>query len=184
MTIAQDMILSAPMAMAFGTAGLAGQLAWPMLRDRTQILSMQLGIACCYATQYALMDEKIGASVCLVGAMQTTIALIVGDDPRLRWTGLGFIPLVIVLGMVTWSGPSSAFAMTACSLIMLGRMQSDTLRMRAIMLAAAPFGIGYDLSVGALPALCGAILSAAIASLAFRREWRARHRDPSLPTHA
>lgn len=171
-----DLTLDASLAPAFGMIGLAGQLGWPMLRHRRPILTVQLGIACAYASQYALMGERTGALVCLIGAMQTCITLIAGDRPVLRWTGLLFIPLVLALGLLTWAGPTSALAMTACCLIMLGRMQSDLLAMRAVMFAATPFGILYDLSVGALPALCGALLSAALAAIALRREWLARAR--------
>jgi len=160
----------APLAAAFGTAGLAGQLVWPLFRSRLRILSTQIGIASCYATQYAFLGQWSGAGVCSVGATQSLISLLAGDRPWLRWLGLGFIPLVGLITYLTWSGAASAFAMTACCLVMIGRMQRDTLRMRIIMLCASPFGIGYDLTVGAAPALMGAILSACIGLAALRRE--------------
>lgn len=164
----------APLATAFGTAGLAGQLVWPLFRRRAQILSAQIGIASSYATQYALLGQWSGTGVCSVGATQSLISLLAGDRPWLRWMGLVFIPLVGLISYLTWSGAASAFAMTACCLVMIGRMQRDTLRMRIIMLCASPFGIGYDLTVGAAPALMGAILSACIGMAALRREILAR----------
>jgi hypothetical protein len=175
MTSIQTLFADAPVAVAFGAAGLAGQLVWPLLRRRAQILTLQLGIASSYATQYALMGQWSGTGVCTVGAAQTVIAIIAGERPWLRYLGLGFLPVVGLIGYLTWSGLPSAFATTACCLIMLGRLQRDTLRMRAIMLCASPFGIGYDLTVGAAPALAGAILSALIGLAAFRREWLARY---------
>ena len=174
--IPTDLIQDLPLAPLFGAAGLAGQVAWPMLRDRQHILAAQLGIACCYATQYALMGQGTGMAVCLVGATQTTIALIAGDRPWLSRTGLVFVPLVLALAVVTWSGLPTLLAASACTLIMLGRMQRDILRMRAVMLCAAPFGIAYDLSVGAVPALIGAVLSLALSALAFRRALQDRTR--------
>lgn len=174
MTNILTLITDEPVAAAFGGAGLAGQLAWPLLRSRTRILAAQLGIASSYATQYALLGQWTGTGVCAVGATQTVFALVVGNRPWLRYLGLCFIPIVGLISYLTWSGAASAFAMTACCMIMIARLQRDTLRMRAIMLAAAPFGIGYDLAVGAIPALAGAILSAAIGIGAFRREWVAR----------
>ncbi len=178
MTLLQDMMISTTPAMVFGFTGLTGQIAWSFFRKRDTILMIQLGIAICYATQYALLGQKTGTCVCLIGATQTTIALIAGDRPFLHKLGYAFIPLVLILGLLTWSGAHCAFAMSACCLVMLGRMQNDTLRMRAIMLAAAPFGIGYDISTGAIPALIGAMLSAVTAAMNLRREWLVRHPHP------
>ena len=174
MNFAPNMLLEHPVAAAFGAAGLTCQLVWPLFTMRPQILAGQLGAASGYATQYALLDQWSGASVCMIGATQTVIAMLFGERPWLRHLGFGFIPLAGLLGYATWNGTASAFAMAACCLVMIGRMQRDTLRMRAVILAASPFGIGYDLSVGAVPALAGAILSCVIGLAAFRREWLAR----------
>ncbi|MCA8879249.1 MAG: YgjV family protein, partial [Rhodobacteraceae bacterium] len=168
----------APGAIAFGTAGLAGQLVWPLLRSRSRILTAQLGIAGCYALQYACLGQWSGTGVCLIGACQTLTALAATGRPRLRGVGLAFLPLVLLSGCLTWSGAATAFATAACCLMMIGRLQQDTLRMRAVMLCAAPFGIGFDLTVGAAPGLAGAILSAAMSAAALRREWRARCAAP------
>ncbi|WP_068111098.1 YgjV family protein [Tropicimonas marinistellae] len=176
MTMFATSITEIPLAPLFGFAALAGQLIWPLLRRRNRILAAQIGIAGCYATHYALMDQWSGTSVCLVGAMQSAIALIAGEKPWLCKMGFGFIPLVIVLAFFTWCGLPSVLATCACCLIMIGRMQRDLLRMRAIMLAASPFGIGHDLTVGAIAALAGAILSFAIGAAALRREWITRRR--------
>ena len=64
--------------------------------------------------------------------------------------------------------------LAACSLVMIGRMQKDTLVMRIFLLAAAPFGISYDIIVGAPVALAGAVTSATIAATMLAREIRKR----------
>jgi hypothetical protein len=148
---------------------------------REHILTLQLGIASAYATHYALMGVTSGATVCLIGATQTTIALLSGDRPWLSRLGLGFIPLACLIGALTFSGIATILAVTACCLVMLGRLQSDTLRMRALMLAASPFGISHDAFTGAYPALAGALLSAAIAATAFHRELAVRRSHPANP---
>ena len=167
-----------PLAFVFGAAGLAGQLTWPMLRSRRAILTLQLAMAASYATQYALMDAWSGAAVCTIGACQTLIALAAGYRPWLRWLGAGFIPLVAGVSLATWTGAASLFALTACCLVMTGRMQRDTLRMRCFLLAASPFGMAYDMSVGAAPALVGACVSACIGIAALRREIVGRRGAP------
>ena len=179
--LTETLMQSDMMATAFGSAALAGQVAWPLLKKREHILTLQLGIAAAYAAHYGLQGVTSGATVCLVGATQTTIALLAGDRPWLSRMGLGFIPLVCLVGALTFSGPATILAVTACCLIMLGRLQSDTVRMRALMLAASPFGITHDIFTGAYPALAGALLSAAIAATAFHRELASRRSQTTHP---
>ena len=95
-------------------------------------------------------------------------------SPWLRRIGLIFLPVVATICYATWSGIESLFALTAVTLIMVGRLQSDTLRLRILLLAAAPFGMSYDIAVGALPALMGGIISASVAAAMLARELKAR----------
>ncbi|WP_425053597.1 YgjV family protein [Psychromarinibacter sp. S121] len=158
------------MAPVFGIAGLAGQLVWPLFRKRGSILITQLAAACCFGTSYALMGQQTGAAVCLTGAMQTTVALLAGDRPWLSRMGYVFLPAVLAIGALTWSGLPTLFAVTACCLVMVARLQADTLRMRRVQLTAAPFGMAHDTLIGAWPCLAAALLSFGIAASAYRRE--------------
>jgi hypothetical protein len=97
-----------------------------------------------------------------------------GERAWLRHAGFVFLPVVAAICYATWSGIASFFALVAVTLVMIGRMQRDTLRLRVFLLAAAPFGIGYDIAVGALVALIGAIVSALIALSMLMREIRLR----------
>lgn len=169
--------LDANAATAFGLAGLSAQLVWPLFRCRETILTIQLGGACSYAASYAVLGQETATAVCLTGAIQTTVALLAGDRSWLSRLGFVFLPFVMVIGLVTFSGLPTILAVTACCLIMLGRLQRDTLRMRSIQLAAAPFGAGHDIVVGAWPCLAGAAVSFLIATTALRREWRARQSE-------
>lgn len=180
--IAQS-IVENPLATAFGVAGLACQLVWPLFRAHRRIMAVQLGIGTGYSIHYALLGAGSGAGVAALGAAQTAIALVAGQRSWLRWVGLGFLPLVAAICWTTWSGAASLCAFAAVTLIMVGRMQADTVRLRAFLLAAAPFGMGYDVLVGAAPALAGGIASAMIAVVALNRELRARRatRRPGFP---
>lgn len=169
-----NILMEQPVAAAFGVAGLACQLIWPLFSERKTMLGVQMGIGTNYGAQYALLDAWSGAGVCALGALQTLIAFLAGDCPWLRWLGLACLPVVLLIGALTWSGVSSFFALTACSIVMLGRLQKDEIRLRKFMLAAAPFGMSYDLSVGAAPALIGACVSATLAATMLRREIRKR----------
>jgi hypothetical protein len=169
-----ELLQENPLAAAFGAAGLLCQLAWPLFRSRKTILTAQFGIGADYSLQYALLGAWSGAEVACIGAMQSVLSFFAGERPWLRQTGFVFLPVVAVLCFANWSGVETLFALTAVTLIMVGRLQSDTLRLRILLLAAAPFGIGYDVLVGALPALIGGIVSASIASVMLVREIKSR----------
>ena len=180
MSALTDILLESPLAAAFGAAGLLCQLIWPIFRARKAILSAQFGIGADYSLQYALLGAWSGAGVAGLGALQTALACFAGERAWLRHSGLLLLPVVGLIGYASWSGIATLLAMIAVTLIMVGRAQRDTLRLRVLLLAAAPFGIGYDIVVGALAALVGGIVSAIVASVMLIREIRARRRDLQL----
>ena len=166
--------LENPMAAAFGTMGLLCQIIWPVFRARKAIMTVQFGIGADYGMQYALLHAWTGAGVCCIGAVQSAVAFFAGERAWLRQIGIAFLPIAGVVSYVTWSGIASLFALAAVTLVMVGRLQQDAVRLRIFLLAAAPFGIGYDIAVGALPALLGGVISAFIAAIMLVREVRAR----------
>lgn len=174
MTAIATTLLDPATAPMFGFAGLAAQMGWPLLRRREAMLTGQLGAACCYAMSYALMGRETATAVCLIGATQTTVALLAGERPWLFRMGYVFLPVVLAAGVLTYAGLPTIFAITACCLTMIGRLQPDILRMRGIQLTASPFGAAHDVVAGAWPCLIAATLSFAIALAAFRREVRRR----------
>jgi hypothetical protein len=169
-----DVFQQNPWAAAFGAAGLFCQLIWPVFRARRAIMTAQFGIGADYSLHYALLGAWSGAGVAGLGATQSALAFLAGDRPWLRYVGYVLLPVVGVIGYLTWSGIESAFALAAVTLIMVGRMQSDTLRLRILLLAAAPFGMAYDIAVSALPALIGGMVSTIIAVSMLVREIRSR----------
>jgi Bacterial inner membrane protein len=169
-----------PLAAAFGAIGLMCQLIWPIFRARRAIITVQFGIGSHYSVQYALLGAWSGAGVAGLGALQSVLAFFAGERPWSRYAGFFFLPTVGAIGYATWNGLASVFALAAVTLIMVGRMQRDTLRLRFFLLAAAPFGISYDIAVSALPALVGGLVSAIIASTMLVREIRSR-RQPIGP---
>jgi hypothetical protein len=74
----------------FGIAGLAARMASPLFARRDPILAAQLAASCLFATSYALMQQPTATSVCLIGAVQTTVALIAGERPCLAGAVLSF----------------------------------------------------------------------------------------------
>jgi hypothetical protein len=178
MEVFVDTFRVSPAASIFGIAGLVCQLVWPVFKNHRTIMSVQFGIGANYGFSYALLDAWSGAGVASVGAMQSAIAFLGGERPWLRWVSVACLPVVMAIGYATWSGLPSAFALAAVTLIIIGRMQRDTLRLRVLLLAASPFGMGYDILIGAAPALVGGIVSGAIAALKLAREIRGRRWNP------
>lgn len=169
-----QIFLENPMAATFGMMGLLCQIIWPIFRARKAIMSVQFGIGADYGLQYALLEAWSGAGVCSIGAAQSAVAFFAGDRPWLRLVGLAFLPVAGAISYFTWSGIASIFALVAVTLVMLGRLQQDAIKLRIFLLAAAPFGIGYDIFVGALPALLGGVFSAILAAVMLAREIKSR----------
>lgn len=157
-------------ATAFGAAGLAAQVVWPFLNRREPVLLVQMAAAVCHGTAYVLIGQDTAAAVCVAGATQTAVALMAGNRPWLRQMGLAFLPLIFAVGILTYSGLPTLLAVAACCLTMIGRLQSDMLRLRAVQLTASPLGAAHDALVGAWPALAAALLTFTIASFGLRRE--------------
>jgi hypothetical protein len=179
-----EIFLANPMATTFGAIGLLCQLIWPMFRRRRAIMTAQFGVGADYSLHYALLDAWSGAGVAGIGATQSALAFFFGERSWFRWLGLIFLPVVAAICYATWAGLETLFAFAAVTLIMLGRLQRDTLRLRILLLAAAPFGIGYDILVGA-PALVGGIVSATVAATMLVREINERRQplviDAAIP---
>lgn len=170
MNAATQILIDPSAAPLFGVAGLVARMASPLFGRRDAILIAQLAASCCYATSYALLEQETAASVCIIGAIQTTVAMLAADRGWLSRLGYVFIPAVLVLSVLTFSGLPTVLAATACCLMMIGRLQQDLVKMRAIQLGAGPFGAAHDIVVGNWPCLVGALLSIATAAHAFRRD--------------
>lgn len=176
-----ELIREEPLAVFFGAAGLFCQLIWPLFRARKAIIAAQFGVGANYAIQYALLGAWSGAGVAGLGATQSLISYIAGDRQWLRRAAASvFLPAAVAISFATWSGLASLFALISVTLTMVGRLQCDTIRLRVFLLAAAPFGMGYDILVGALPALIGGISSASIAATMLAREFKIRRQQTSL----
>lgn len=172
-----ELIRQQPLAAAFGAAGLFCQLIWPLFRARKTIIAAQFGVGANYAIQYALLGAWSGAGVAGLGATQSLVSYVAGERPWLRRAGFVFLPAAVAISFATWSGLASLFALVSVTLTMVGRLQRDTIRLRVFLLAAAPFGMGYDILVGALPALIGGISSATIAATMLAREFKIRRQQ-------
>ena len=169
----QDLI-----ALIIGAFALACSLGWPLFRSRSAILVVQLGSSLGFGIQYALLDAWTGAAFCFLSAAQALMIL--------RFTDLGqrfsLFALFALwpLAAVTWAGVPSLLAIAACSLFLIGRMQTDTIRLRLFQLAAAPFVMTYDVWMEAHASLISGACAAVIALFGLWRDWQERQSGYAL----
>jgi hypothetical protein len=156
-----------------GVAATLCLTAAPMFRSRRMILLAQLGAGICFAAHYVCLGIAVAAAANILGTVQTGAALLAGRSAVMGWLGYVLIGLMALLGLYFWQGPISALSVAAITLIALGRMQSNELHLRVLLLAGGCFWAVHDF-VGeawiALTADVGAATmgAAALFSLLFR----------------
>ena len=166
-------------ALIVGAFALACTLCWPLFRAKSTILLVQLGSSVGFGIQYALLDAWTGAAFCFLSAIQTVMLLKFAD----LGTRISLFCLFALwpLAALTWAGVPSGLAIIACSLFMISRMQSDTINLRLLQLAAAPFVMTYDVWTEAHASLISGACAAAIALFGLWRDWQERQTELSAP---
>jgi hypothetical protein len=124
-------------------------IACPLLGGRTAILLAQLGAGACFALHYGLIGLWAASAVSVLGAVQTAAALVAHRMPVLERVGYALIPAMIGLGIWFWTGPSSAFAIGAMTLIAIARMRQDETELRLLLLSGTIFWTAHDAMVEA-----------------------------------
>jgi len=79
--------------------------------------------------------------------MQILLALLSSGTTRLRWISYLPIPLMLVLGALTWNGPGSLFATIGTVVLALGRAQLDAGRLRKFVMVGTVFWLVHDILV-------------------------------------
>lgn len=153
--------------------------AAPVFRTRRTVLLTQLAAGACFAAHYSFLGVTVAAAVNMLGLLQTGAALFSTRNSTMTWLGYGLIVQMILVCLAFWQGPISALSMIAMVLIAFGRMQSDQVRLRILLLVGGSLWILHDFLAEAWIALAadiGAFVlgSVALASLLvrIRIEWR------------
>lgn len=154
-----DSFLDNPAAAAAGFFALLCLTVCPLFRTRSGILWAQLGAGAGFASHYALLGIAAPSLVNVLGLVQTLAALFAMRSDALNRIGYGLIPLMIGVGIFFWTGPTSALCVAAMGLIALGRMQSNQLALRLLILAGGFFWLAHDYLVGSWIALTADVLA-------------------------
>jgi hypothetical protein len=132
-------------------------MTWPLFSTRASMLAVQLGVAVSFTLHYMLLQADTAAVGNAIGALQILLSLFFSSAARLRWVSYMPIPLMLVLGAVTWNGASSLFATTGTVFLALGRAQLDERRLRTLVLVGTGFWLVHDTLVWSPVAIVDAI---------------------------
>ena len=116
----------------------------PAFRDRSAILAAQFGAGMCFATHYLCLGLTVAAATSVLGVVQTGAAMRAPESRSMTRLGYALIGLMVLSGFMFWQGSISAFSILAMSLIALGRLQSDTLRLRVLILSGGIVWMVHD----------------------------------------
>jgi hypothetical protein len=165
-------------AAAAGVVAMVCFATWPLFRARWAMLLAYTGNNLCFASHYALLGEWTAAAMNGLMAVQTILAIIVVREPRLRWAYHALIPALAFTSVVTWQGLPSFLAAAATTLSTIGRMQTNDVVLRVLLLASTPFWAVHDLIVSSLPGLVADFLNMAIGAMMLMRRSPMLHATP------
>ncbi|PWC34540.1 hypothetical protein TSO352_21075 [Azospirillum sp. TSO35-2] len=129
---------------AFGAAAFAGSCLWPLMKKRRALLAGQAVTNLMFITHYVLLGAHTAAALCALVVVQALAAL---PEGRSRWqTGLfaATMPAIAAIACLTWAGLPSALSSLGITFSTLARWQSDTMRMRWLLLTAGLFWVTHN----------------------------------------
>ena len=144
-----------------------------------QRITACIGNNLCFALHYALLGHWTAAAMNGLMSVQTVVAIMLVRQRRLRFAYYGLMPVLALASVATWQGVPSFLAAAATTLSTIGRMQTNDVILRVLLLAATPFWAVHDLIVGSFPGLIADVLS--MATGATMLLWHSRcvdRRDP------
>ena len=153
-----------PAAAVAGLIAMACFAAWPLFRARWMMLITYIGNNFGFALHYALLGYWTAAAMNGLMSLQTVVAILLDRQPRLRWAYCALVPVLALASVATWHGPPSYLAAAATTLSTIGRMQTNDVVLRIMLLASTPFWAVHDLLVGSAPGLIADGLSMVIGS--------------------
>ncbi|MGG5811135.1 YgjV family protein [Falsiroseomonas sp. CW058] len=165
--------LAQPASIA-GLMALGSACTWPLLRQRRAILSVQVLCSLLFALHYLLLGAPTAAAMCMAGVAQG-IAVVALRGRALR---IGVVGLTAVAAAgataLTWTGLPSALSLAGQLGGAVGRLQTDTQRLRLCFMVSVLFWTAHNLMVGSVFGLGSDTLSLTALALGFLRDRRAR----------
>jgi hypothetical protein len=150
-----------PAAAGAGLVAMVCFVAGPFFQARRPMLIAYIGNNLFFALHYALLGHWTAVAMNGLMSVQTIVAIMLVGQPKLRWAYYALMPLLALASVVTWQGVPSFLAAAATTLSTIGRMQTNDVVLRVLLLAVTPFWAVHDLIVGSFPGLIADVLSMA-----------------------
>jgi Bacterial inner membrane protein len=124
-----------PAADGAGLVAMLCFIAWPLFQARWMMLVAYIGNNLCFALHYALLGHWTAVAMNGLMSVQTVVAIMLVRQPRLRWAYYALMPMLALASVVTWQGVPSFLAAAATTLSTIGRMQTNDVILRVLLLA-------------------------------------------------
>lgn len=136
------MTLSA--ADALGAAAFVGSCLWPMLKNRRALLIGQALANVLFIAHFLLLGAYTAAALCGLVVTQALGALPERRGLLQKALFTATVPGIALIAWGTWAGLPSALSSLGISFSTAARWQSDTTRMRWLLLAAGVFWVSHN----------------------------------------
>ena len=156
-------------ATLFGFAGVAANMAWPMMRQRRHLLGGQVLACTLMLIHFELLSAHTGALVMLVAGVQAALAIPLGDSIQIKRIYLASLLLTPVVCYVTWQGPQSIFSSLALGIVCIANFQMNQITQRAMLITAIFAWIAHNLIVHSIPGLISNTLALCISAYMLRK---------------
>jgi len=150
-----------PVAAGAGLVAMVCLAVWPLFRARSAMLGTYIGNNLGFVAHYALLGHWTAVAMNGLMSVQTVVTSLLLRWPRLRWAYFALMPVLAGASLATWQGLPSFLSLAAATLSTLGRMQSNDIVLRILLLSSTPFWTAHDLAVSSLPGLVADVLSMA-----------------------
>ena len=137
-----------PLSSLFGFAGVIFGSSWGFMRSRQQIVAVQALCTLSFTIHFYLLGAYSGSAMNALTLIQVAIALTGSRGLAARWSYWATMPVMGLLTVMTWNGPSSAAAAAGLSMAALGRWQTDIRNLRLFFVACSLCWFCHNLIVG------------------------------------
>lgn len=159
-------------ATVFGFAGVAANLVWPLMRNRSALLSWQVVACFLMLVHFELLAAHTGALIMFVAGVQAVLAIPLGRSPRFKFIYFGSLFLTPLVCYWSWQGPQSVFSSLALAIVCVANFQLNQLRQRALLITAIFAWVAHNIMVGSVPGLVSNTLAFCVSAYMLFRVYR------------
>lgn len=147
------------MAAIFGCSGLASVLIWPFLSCHRQIILVQVLGAISFALYFGFEGALLASASCLISSGQLAARRLCANRISIVPIFAASFGILLILASLGHGGMLVYLAVAGSCFGTLARLQTSTVRMKALFLAGAPLWLLHNLLLGAYLAIVVDVVS-------------------------